>query len=228
MATLRHIACEGRCFVLGANQFVTRAMYPPALDELDDQPEVVCRGGSVIVSPLGDVLAGPVWDREEIVYADPRPQRRGPREDGPRRGRALCSTGRVPAHGQAAPIGRPMKLLLFSDLHCGVPAARRMVELARGVDVAIGAGDFGQVRRKVGVCIDILRDLPCPAVVVPGNNESLEELRAACSGWAGVHVLHGSGVEIDGVHFFGLGGGVPMTPFGSWSWDFSEVQAAEL
>jgi Icc-related predicted phosphoesterase len=121
-----------------------------------------------------------------------------------------------------------MKLLLFSDLHCGLPAAHRMVELARGVDIAIGAGDFGQVRRKVGVCIDILRDLPCPAVVVPGNNESLEELRTACSDWAGVHVLHGSGVEIDGVHFFGLGGGVPTTPFGSWSWDFSEAQAAEL
>ena len=33
------------------------------------QPEVVCRGGSVIVSPLGEVLAGPVWDREEILYA---------------------------------------------------------------------------------------------------------------------------------------------------------------
>lgn len=121
-----------------------------------------------------------------------------------------------------------MKLLLFSDLHCSLPAAHRMVELARGLDVAIGAGDFGQVRRKVGVCIDVLRDLPCPAVVVPGNNESLEELQAACSGWAGVHVLHGSGVEIDGVHFFGLGGGVPVTPFGSWSWDFSESEAAEL
>jgi nitrilase len=70
VATLRHIACEGRCFVLGANQFVNRAMYPPALaDELKDQPEVVCRGGSAIVSPLGELLAGPVWDREEILYA---------------------------------------------------------------------------------------------------------------------------------------------------------------
>jgi Icc-related predicted phosphoesterase len=121
-----------------------------------------------------------------------------------------------------------MKLLLFSDLHCSVPAARRMVELARGVDVAVGAGDFGQVRRKVGVCIDVLRDLPCPAVVVPGNSESLDELRAACAEWPGVHVLHGSGVEINDVHFFGLGGGVPVTPFGSWSWDFSELDAAEL
>jgi len=121
-----------------------------------------------------------------------------------------------------------MKLLLFSDLHCSLPAAHRMLDLARGVDVAVGAGDFGQVRRRVGVCIDVLRDLPCPAVVVPGNNESLDELREACAGWAGVHVLHGTGVEISGVHFFGLGGGVPVTPFGSWSWDFSELEAAEL
>jgi nitrilase len=72
-ATLRHIACEGRCFVLGANQFVTREMYPPDLPgsmELADQPEVMCRGGSMIVGPLGDVLAGPVFDREELVVAE--------------------------------------------------------------------------------------------------------------------------------------------------------------
>jgi nitrilase len=70
VASLRHIACEGRCFVLGANQFVTRSMYPPALAaEVKDQPDVMCRGGSVIVSPLGQVLAGPAWDREETLYA---------------------------------------------------------------------------------------------------------------------------------------------------------------
>ena len=121
-----------------------------------------------------------------------------------------------------------MRLLLFSDLHCNVAAAQRLVEQARDADVAVGAGDFGQVRRRVGVCIDILRDLPCPAVVVPGNNESLDELRDACRGWPGAHVLHGSGVEIGGVRFYGLGGGVPVTPFGSWSYDFREDQAAEL
>ena len=87
---------------------------------------------------------------------------------------------------------------------------------------------FGQVRRRVSVCIDVLRDMPCPTVVVPGNNESLDELQAACSGWSGVHVLHGNGVTIAGLQFFGLGGGVPITPFGSWSFDFSEEQAAEL
>lgn len=72
-ATLRHIACEGRCFVLGANQFVTRAMDPPELPGptgLENQPEVVCRGGSAIVGPLGEVLAGPVFDREELLIAD--------------------------------------------------------------------------------------------------------------------------------------------------------------
>ena len=68
---LRHIACEGRCFVLGANQFVTRSLYPADLaDELKDQPEIMCRGGSVIVSPLGELLAGPAWDREETLYAE--------------------------------------------------------------------------------------------------------------------------------------------------------------
>jgi nitrilase len=72
-ATMRHIACEGRCFVLGCNQYVTKQMYPldmEGLEELKDQPDVMCRGGSVIVSPLGEVLAGPLYDKEGILYAD--------------------------------------------------------------------------------------------------------------------------------------------------------------
>ena len=72
-ATLRHIACEGRCFVLGCNQYVTTDMVPadlPCLAELAAQPAVMCRGGSVIVSPLGEVIAGPLYDQEGILYAD--------------------------------------------------------------------------------------------------------------------------------------------------------------
>ena len=72
-ATLRHIACEGRCFVLGCNQFVTKNMYPPDLpgiEELADQPEIMCRGGSAIISPLGDVIAGPLYDEEGILFAE--------------------------------------------------------------------------------------------------------------------------------------------------------------
>jgi len=72
-ATLRHIACEGRCFVLGCNQFVTKEMYPvdlEGLQDLADQPDVMCRGGSVVVSPLGEVLAGPLYDREGVLLAE--------------------------------------------------------------------------------------------------------------------------------------------------------------
>lgn len=121
-----------------------------------------------------------------------------------------------------------MRLLLFSDLHCDIRAAQALVERAKNVDVAIGAGDFAQVRRRVSACIDVLREMPCSTVVVPGNNESLDELRAACEGWSGVHVLHGGGITINGINFYGLGGGVPITPFGSWSFDFSEEEAAAL
>lgn len=71
LATLRHIACEGRCYVLGCNQFVTKSMYPEKYqEELKGFPEVMCRGGSVAVGPLGDVIAGPLWDQEGILYAE--------------------------------------------------------------------------------------------------------------------------------------------------------------
>jgi len=72
-STLRHIACEGRCFVLGCNQFVTKEMYPDdleGLDELDEHPDVICRGGSAIISPFGEVLAGPLYDKQGILFAD--------------------------------------------------------------------------------------------------------------------------------------------------------------
>ena len=63
---------------------------------------------------------------------------------------------------------------------------------------------------------------------MPGNGESAEELAEACHGWKAAHVLHGEGVDIDSVPFFGLGGGVPVTPFGPWSYDFTEDEARDL
>jgi len=72
-STLQHIALEGRCFVLGCNQFVTRDMYPADLEikeELEAWPETLCRGGSAVYSPLGDLLAGPLWDEEGILFAE--------------------------------------------------------------------------------------------------------------------------------------------------------------
>lgn len=71
--TIKHIALEGRCYMLGCNQYVTKDMYPadlPGIADLESQPEVMSRGGSVIVSPLGEVLAGPLWDKEGILTAE--------------------------------------------------------------------------------------------------------------------------------------------------------------
>jgi nitrilase len=72
-STLQHIAVEGRCFVAGCNQYVTRSMYPDDLEisgELQAWPEVLCRGGSAVYDPAGECLAGPLYDAEGILYAD--------------------------------------------------------------------------------------------------------------------------------------------------------------
>ncbi len=121
-----------------------------------------------------------------------------------------------------------MKLLLFSDLHCDTRAARRLVERSAGVDVVVGAGDYATARRGLEQTVDVLRAIDRPVVLVPGNSESDLELAAACRGWPAVRVLHGSGAKVAGVPFFGLGGGVPVTPFGAWSFDFTEQQAEQL
>ncbi len=75
-SSMRHIAVEGRSFVLCACQYLTRADAPadyPCV-EGDDPATVLIRGGSVIVGPLGDVLAGPVYGREAVLSAQIDPQ----------------------------------------------------------------------------------------------------------------------------------------------------------
>jgi nitrilase len=71
-STIRHIAAEGRCFVLSCNQYVNKEMYPSDLacfDDLSIAPDEMCPGGSAIVGPLGEYIVGPVWGIEEILYA---------------------------------------------------------------------------------------------------------------------------------------------------------------
>lgn len=121
-----------------------------------------------------------------------------------------------------------MRLLLVSDLHTDLDAAAATVARAADVDVVVGAGDFAVKRRGLQRIIPVLAAIETPTVLVPGNGESFEELREACADWPAAHVLHGTGVEIHGIPFFGLGGGVPVTPFGAWSYDFSEDEACAL
>jgi nitrilase len=72
LPTMRHIALEGRCFVLSACQFARRADYPADYAPIqgDDPATVLIRGGSCIVGPLGEVLAGPCFDGPAILTAE--------------------------------------------------------------------------------------------------------------------------------------------------------------
>ncbi len=72
-ATMKHIACEGRCFVLGCNQYLTKSMYPadlPGIEDLDKVSETLSRGGSVVVDPFGNAIAGPLFDEEGVLFAE--------------------------------------------------------------------------------------------------------------------------------------------------------------
>lgn len=66
-ALVRTIACEGRCFVLSTNQCIRKKNQPGWIygKEESQSEEFASRGGSCIVSPLGDILKGPLWEDED-------------------------------------------------------------------------------------------------------------------------------------------------------------------
>lgn len=73
-ASMQHIAVEGRCFVLSACQFACRSDFPIYCPmaiggKLLDSDAIVIGGGSCIVDPHGQFLAGPMRDREDILIA---------------------------------------------------------------------------------------------------------------------------------------------------------------
>jgi len=120
-----------------------------------------------------------------------------------------------------------MRILAFSDLHRDLDQAARLAEASGEADVVIGAGDFASVHEGLGETIAALASIETPTVLVPGNNETVEALEDAVASWDAARVLHGGGTEIDGVEFFGLGAGVPVTPWG-WSFDLDEEEAAQM
>lgn len=120
-----------------------------------------------------------------------------------------------------------MKLLAFSDLHCDLGQAERLVEAARDADVVLGVGDFASVHSGLEETIAALAPIECPAVLVPGNNETADALREASASWESATVLHGEAAEVRGATIFGLGGGIPVTPW-DWSFDLTEEAAREL
>lgn len=72
-ASMRHIAIEGRCFVLSCNQYSTKDTYPEEIasrEEFANLPNELTRGGSCVVNPLGEYIVEPVYGEETIIYAD--------------------------------------------------------------------------------------------------------------------------------------------------------------
>jgi uncharacterized protein len=120
-----------------------------------------------------------------------------------------------------------VKILAFSDLHCDLEQGKRLVEMAAEADVVIGAGDFASVHEGLPETICTLAAITTPTVLVPGNNETVDALRAAVDGWDAATVLHGDGTTIDGTEFYGLGAGIPVTPW-DWSFDLDDEAATEM
>jgi uncharacterized protein len=120
-----------------------------------------------------------------------------------------------------------VKLLAFSDLHRDLEQGAKLVEMSTDADVVIGAGDFASIHEGLEETVAALAAIEAPTVLVPGNNETVDALRAAAAGWAAATVLHGEGATIDGVEFFGLGAGIPVTPW-EWSFDLDDAAAAAM
>lgn len=120
-----------------------------------------------------------------------------------------------------------MKLLAFSDLHCDLAQAQQLVEAAGEADAVLGVGDFASVHSGLEETVAALSAIECPTVLVPGNNETPDALREACAAWEGATILHGDSAEIGSATVFGLGGGVPVTPW-DWSFDLTEEEAARM
>lgn len=119
-----------------------------------------------------------------------------------------------------------MRLLAFSDLHRDLDQAARLTDLSADADVVIGAGDFASVHEGLEEMIEALSVIETPTVLVPGNNETLDALRQAAGTWPAATVLHGDSTEIEGEIFYGLGAGVPTTPW-DWSFDLDESEAEQ-
>ena len=117
-----------------------------------------------------------------------------------------------------------MKLLVFSDVHVDLNAAEKLVELSGSVDIVVGAGDFSANHKGLKETISVLSAIKKPLLMVPGNNESFHELSQASSKFKNMQVLHGTGFSFNGFDFWGLGAGVPETPW-DWSFDLSEEEA---
>ncbi len=119
-----------------------------------------------------------------------------------------------------------MKILAFSDLHGDKDAAAMLVKASAEADLVIAAGDFCNYHNGLAEAVALLTQIPCPILAVPGNHETVDELTAVAP--PQMTVLHGQTRAVGKLSFFGIGYGIPVTPFGDWSKDLSEAEATDV
>lgn len=119
-----------------------------------------------------------------------------------------------------------MKILAFSDLHLDQNAARVILDAAPEADLILGVGDFAQRRTGLVPYMALLAPIEDRAVYVAGNNESVDELRAATK----ATVLHGDRITRSGLTIAGIGGATPpLPPVLPWpSYDLTEDHVSTL
>ena len=118
-----------------------------------------------------------------------------------------------------------MKILAFSDIHRDASACHLIVEAAAQADLVIGAGDFASCHDGLAEVMQLLAPLGDKALLVPGNNETANALRAATD----LTVLHGEVAVRGGLTIAGIGAAIPPLPPLPWrSYDLTEEQAGAL
>lgn len=121
-----------------------------------------------------------------------------------------------------------MKILALSDLHRSASKAAEVLAESASADVVVGAGDFATMGLGLEDTISLLRGIKVPFILVPGNHDNLDALRASCSAIPSMHVLHGEALDVGGLAFFGLGYGSGVTDPEPWNRALNEAEATRL
>lgn len=121
-----------------------------------------------------------------------------------------------------------MKILACSDIHRNTDFTHELVIASRKADVLVCAGDIATRGEGTKDILTILKDAQAPTVIVSGNHDSASALAELCADWTNSYYLHGTGITLDGVSFFGLGGEVPRFNHSSWNEYLSEDEAKTL
>jgi uncharacterized protein len=120
-----------------------------------------------------------------------------------------------------------LRVLAFSDVHRDLDACASLVARSSEADLVVGAGDFASIHEGLEETLGALAGIEAALMMVPGNNETEDELTSAVAdAKLPATVVHGAAPPTDRLRVFGLGAGIPTTPW-DWSFDLTEEEAAE-